>query len=195
MGRVSELSVAVLAILLSYYLFTALQTKRRQQNVVRQHGCQEPPKYPHKDPIFGLDLFLDNVRNLKAQNLLHGLKNRWKIYGHTYSGKIVGTRTIFTVDEKNLQTVHALKFADYGVQLLRLGPTFPFMGRGVFTTDGPFWEHSRALIRPTFTRTNVANLPAFEAHFKKFLELIPRDGTTVDLKPLLYRLLSISCLS
>jgi hypothetical protein len=56
--------------------------------------------------------------------------------------------------------------------------------------DGPFWDHSRALIRPTFTRANVANLPAFEVHFQRFLRLLPKDGDTVDLKPLLYRLVS-----
>ncbi|TGO35880.1 hypothetical protein BHYA_0143g00220 [Botrytis hyacinthi] len=55
--------------------------------------------------------------------------------------------------------------------------------------DGPFWEHSRALIRPTFTKSNVANLPAFEVHFQKFLALVPTDGTKVNLKPFLNKLI------
>ncbi|KAF7913432.1 hypothetical protein BELL_0064g00050 [Botrytis elliptica] len=59
------------------------------------------------------------------------------------------------------------------------------LGDGVFSTDGPFWEHSRALIRPTFTRYNVAKFPAFEIHLQKFLKLIPRDGRTVNLSSLL----------
>ncbi|KAL9118805.1 MAG: hypothetical protein Q9187_004643, partial [Circinaria calcarea] len=100
----------------------------------------------------------------------------------------MGRTTIYTNDPKNYQAVHALKFADYGVQPLRREPTLPFLGEGVFTMDGPFWEHSRAIIRPTFTRSNVANLPAFEVHFRKFLDLIPGNGVTVDLEPLLYRL-------
>ncbi|TGO49923.1 hypothetical protein BCON_0196g00150 [Botryotinia convoluta] len=58
--------------------------------------------------------------------------------------------------------------------------------------DGPFWEHSRALIRPTFTKSNVANLPAFEVHFQKFLALVPTDGTKVNLKPLLNKLITHS---
>ncbi|TGO61648.1 hypothetical protein BOTNAR_0126g00200 [Botryotinia narcissicola] len=55
--------------------------------------------------------------------------------------------------------------------------------------NASFWEHSRALIRPTFTKSNVANLPAFEVHFQKFLALVPTDGTKVNLKPLLHKLI------
>ncbi|TGO57552.1 hypothetical protein BCON_0064g00200 [Botryotinia convoluta] len=44
-------------------------------------------------------------------------------------------------------------------------------------------------MRPTFTRTNVANLPAFEKNLQKFFKLLPEDGSTVDLKPLLCKLL------
>lgn len=97
---------------------------------------------------------------------------------------------MYTVEAKNLQSVHSLNFEHYGVQPIRRAATLPFLGEGVFTMDGPFWEHSRALIWPTFTRTNVANLPAFEIHFRRFLGLLPKDGETVDLKPLLYRLVS-----
>ena len=84
----------------------------------------------------------------------------------------MGKTTMFTVDTRNLQTVYSLNFADYGVQPIRRAPTLPFLGEGVFTMDGYFGEHSRVLMRPTFTRKNVANLPAFEVHFQNFLELV-----------------------
>ena len=32
------------------------------------------------------------------------------------------------------------------------------MGRVIYTTDGPFWEHSRALVKPIFTRAQFADL-------------------------------------
>lgn len=56
------------------------------------------------------------------------------------------------------------------------------------TTDGSFWEHSRALIRPTFARAQIANLSTLEVHVSRMIDLIPKDGSTVDLQPLFARL-------
>ncbi|TGO25480.1 hypothetical protein BPAE_0079g00270 [Botrytis paeoniae] len=111
--------------------------------------------------------------------------NHHKELGNTYTENSIGTTTIFTIDPQNLQAYCSTNFKDYGVHRLRKKAFYPLLGNGVLSTDGPFWEHSRALIRPTFTRLNVANFPAFEIHLQKFLKLIPRDGRTVNLSPLL----------
>ncbi|TGO42061.1 hypothetical protein BHYA_0013g00650 [Botrytis hyacinthi] len=95
---------------------------------------------------------------------------------------------IATIDPLNVQTMLGSKFKDYGVQPLRRSATLPFLGEGVFTMDGPFWQHSRTLMRPIFPRTHVANLPAFEKNLQKFFKLLPKDGSTFDLKPILCRL-------
>ena len=152
---------------------------------MKELGCEDPPEYPHKDPIFGLDLFLDNIKAMRSQRFLDAFKERFDEHGQTFRALTMGKVTYITNDPRNLQAVHALNFADWGVQPIRRAPTLPFLGEGVFTMDGPVWEHSRAMIRPTFTRSNLANLPAFEVHFRKFLKLLPTDGSTVDLKPLL----------
>ncbi|KAF4621708.1 hypothetical protein G7Y89_g14497 [Cudoniella acicularis] len=188
MGSVLELFGTVILLGVTCILLNKFQNRRNRYKIMLQHGCEEPPRYPHKDPFFGIDLYLDTVENVKALRLLNGWKERYQMYGRTFGGMSIGRPSVYTVDARNLQTVHALNFNHYGVQPIRRAPTLPFLGEGVFTMDGPFWEHSRALIRPTFTKKNVANLPVFEVHFKKFLELLPQDGSTVDLKPLLYRL-------
>ena len=59
------------------------------------------------------------------------------------------------------------------------------MGRGIFTTDRPFWEHSRALVKPIFTRAQFADLETLEHHLKQMMDLIPGDGSSVDILPLL----------
>ncbi|TGO58634.1 hypothetical protein BOTNAR_0178g00210 [Botryotinia narcissicola] len=110
--------------------------------------------------------------------------------GSTYTEKSIGTTTIFTIDTQNLQAYYSTNFKDYGVYHLRKKAFYPLLGDGVFSTDGPSWERSRAVIRPTFTRSNVANFPAFEIHLQKFLKLIPRDGRTVNLSSLLDDLVS-----
>ena len=190
MGWISGLVVATVLLLAASYFFTQLQEGRSRSHHMKELGCYEPPKYPHKDPLLGLDLFFNNIKNLKARCFLNGFKQRFDKHGQTFRAIAMGKTAVYTNDPKNLQAVHALNFGDYGVQPLRRAPTLPFLGEGVFTMDGPFWEHSRALIRPTFARNNVANLSAFDVHFEMFLKLIPGDGSTVDLKPLLYKLVS-----
>jgi cytochrome P450 monooxygenase len=159
---------------------------------MKAHGCQEPPKYPHKDPFFGIDLLMDNMTKRKQLKYLDSMKTRWQQHGQTFSAKVMSAKAIYTVDVRNLQTVHGTSFGNFGVQPLRRDATLPLLGEGVFTMDGPFWENSRALIRPTFARSNVASLPAFEIHLQIFFDLLPRDGSRIDLNPLLNKLVRLS---
>lgn len=66
--------------------------------------------------------------------------------------------------------------------------TVRVLGEGIFTTDGASWQHSRDLLRPNFVRSQIGDLPMFETHVKKLTAAIPRDGSTVDLQGLFYRL-------
>lgn len=89
-----------------------------------------------------------------------------------------------------MQSVLAIDFASWGVQPLRLFAFEPFVGKGIMCSDGTFWEHSRALIKPTFARTQIADLHLlmFDAHVKRLVALVPGDGSTIDLQPLFSRL-------
>ena len=64
------------------------------------------------------------------------------------------------------------------------------MGRGIYTTDGPFWERSRALVKPIFTRAQFADLETLEHYLKQMMDLVPGDGSSVDILPLLSKLVS-----
>jgi len=96
---------------------------------------------PHRDPISGLDLFLDNMSNMKKFKFLEGMTKRFQDYGHTFSGKSMGRSVIYTIDSRNPQTLISLKFNNYGVEKFRLAPRLPFLGEGIFTTDG--WRRCR----------------------------------------------------
>ncbi|KAF7922347.1 uncharacterized protein EAE97_011089 [Botrytis byssoidea] len=184
MGYLSDFGGAFLSILLVCYLVDAARLRARRKQFMRENDCEEPPKRPSQYP-FGIDLFLNKMKNIKSHTHLESIMNHHKELGSTYTEKSIGTTTIFTIDPQNLQTYYSTNFKDYGVYHLRKKAFHPLLGDGVFSTDGPFWEHSRALIRPTFTRFNVANFPAFEIHLQKFLKFIPRDGKTVNLSSLL----------
>jgi cytochrome P450 len=63
-----------------------------------------------------------------------------------------------------------------------------FLGSGIFTTDGAFWQHSRAILRPQFEKSQVSAIEQFEPYVQKLLSCIPSDGTTVDLQDLFHKL-------
>ena len=104
--------------------------------------------------------------------------------------KALGSAQIQTAEPENIQAVAATKFDDFGVGPRRGNIGAPFLDRGVFTEDGDFWKHSRALIRPTFSRNEVADLTNFERHVGRFLAQIPRDSSNFDIQPLAKRLAS-----
>ena len=98
-------------------------------------------------------------------------------------------RKVMTMDTKNIQTV-ATQIDNFGMQPGRADfpPTRQFIGRGILTMDGLYWAHSRAIIRPVFARSQIANLSSFDKHFDKALQLIPVDGSTIDLQEIFKQL-------
>ncbi|KAI9690496.1 MAG: hypothetical protein M1822_009459 [Bathelium mastoideum] len=93
------------------------------------------------------------------------------------------------MEPRNAQTV-AIQVQNFGFAPMRyeFPPTREFFSRGILTVDGPFWEHSRALIKPIFAKAQIANLGSLDAHLAKMIAYIPVDGSTFDLQPLLKRL-------
>jgi cytochrome P450 monooxygenase len=151
----------------------------------RGHGCKAPPRYPHKDPILGLDYFMTQLKERKEGTSLAGQRDRFARLGHTYEVNSWGTRTIQTMDQQNIREVLVTSFDKFGVQSMRLSVGMPFMGPGVFSTDGPYWVASRKLIQPIFSNTQISDFKALDVHLDRMLKRLPRDGSTIELQSLL----------
>ena len=160
----------------------------------REHGCKLPTAYPHKDPLLGLDLFLNTGSAIQEYRYLPELTRRYNKLGNTFSSKSLGSASINSIEPENIQAVFSSNFNDWGVEPVRLPAQDPFCGRGFITTDGPAWEHSRSLLRPSFNKGNAINLPTLETHLKEVIDRIPKDGSTVDLQPLLFSLVRVPSL-
>jgi hypothetical protein len=54
------------------------------------------------------------------------------------------------------------------------------LGHGIFSVDGKAWEHSRALLRPQFSRDQVSDLDLEERHLQNMILALPvnSDGWT-----------------
>ena len=95
---------------------------------------------------------------------------------------------IMTIEPENVKAVLSTKFNDFSLGNLRRQTLEPVFGNGIFTSDGKSWEHSRAMIRPSFTRQQVGDLSMYEHHFQNMMTHIPKDGQTVDIQELFFKL-------
>lgn len=92
-----------------------------------------------------------------------------------------------TIEPENVKTMLATNFKDWNLPDMRKDAFIPLFGRGIFTTDGAEWQHSRELLRPNFARSQVSDLEMLDGHVDSLLQAIPRDGSTVDLQDLFFR--------
>lgn len=159
----------------------------RWRKAVALYGCKPCQSFPTQDRILGLDFIRDNIKAFRARRMLELMSGRVTNFGPTWQVRVFLTRrSVFTADPDNIKTILSLKFKDFAISGRRplMGP---LLGRGIFTSDGDEWAHSRALLRPNFTKDQVADLALIEIHVDHLFKLLPGDGTTVDLQPLLHR--------
>ena len=170
--------------LLAVYIYLLTHKRIAHNSFLRKRGCLPPRKYPHKDPILGLDLFLAADRSLKNGTLLLENQRRYEKFGKTLQVNSFGTPVIHTIEPENLKSILATQFDSFGFEELRGNVSPELWGKGILNSDGAFWAHSRALIRPIFNRTQIADFDSFRLHTDRLMNLLPRDGSTVDLQPL-----------
>lgn len=74
----------------------------------------------------------------------------------------------------------------------RAGCFEPLLGLGIFTQRGESWRHSRALLRPQFTRDQVADMDLGGRHVSALSAVLTTgyDGWTdvVDLQPMFFKM-------
>lgn len=192
-----ERSPSVITILLlggTYLIYTV--TRRsirayRRSIFKKQNGCKPLPSFPHKDPIFGLDFFIEGSKLLKTGKYLPRTGERWNLVDNgarTYSHLVLGERVIVTIEPENIKTILATQFKNFQMPARRVDSLVPLLGHGIFTTDGKEWEDSRNLLRPSFNRSLIGDIEVFERHVSKMISKIPKDESTVDLQKLFFML-------
>ncbi|KAL8722859.1 MAG: hypothetical protein Q9225_000746 [Loekoesia sp. 1 TL-2023] len=170
-------------------LVKAINLQWRRQKIIRDHGCQNPPGPSQLDPFFGLKTLIHALFSSYRQRPKNAsFKDQFDKFGRTFQSRVYGMTKLFTIEPKNLQSIFSADFDSWGVQPLRLFYFGPFVGKGIMTTDAAFWAQSRALMKPTFARSQIADLSAYDIHVERLIELIPKDGSVIDLQPLFARL-------
>ncbi|KAL2861950.1 cytochrome P450 [Aspergillus pseudodeflectus] len=183
-----DLESTAYLIALVTFLFLAINAGFRlfaEWRFAREHNCRKPRVAP--SGFLGIGRVASLVLAMKKCESLE-LMRSWHHQNGTTFKTSLGRTVIITIDPKNVQAILALKFKDFDLGSPRNKALSPLLGRGIFTSDGQLWEHSRALLRPNFVRNQVADIDAYEKHVSNLIDNIPLDGSTVDLQELFFRM-------
>jgi cytochrome P450 len=183
------LAVAVGGLLLAYYIVQSIVLSIRRLQFARANACKPPPKLEQPgERILGIGLIKENMKRGNEHKFLETAQKRFRDTGNTFSAVVFGDTLYNTCEPDNIKAILATQFKEFGLGVRRWRNFNPLLGNGIFSVDGQQWEHSRAMLRPNFARTQVANLVTFETHINNMIALIPRDGSMVDLQELFFGL-------
>lgn len=171
-------------------IFLRVYRRLELAKISRSQNCAAPPRIPSRDPFFGIDTILDNFHSLKNNFRIKQVVAQHQKYGTTFESFPFGRRVISTADARNIQAVLSTQHEKFGVGPIREGATGPMLGNGIIASDGEAWMHGRAMIKPTFLRSQIADRVVFEGFVGRLLQMLDGKGAVVDLQPLFNRLVS-----
>ncbi|KAI9783890.1 MAG: hypothetical protein M1816_001142 [Peltula sp. TS41687] len=174
----SLLLKVVLAFGSVYFTYSTVRKSReaaRRHRFQVEHNCAEPPVIRNILPC-GIERLL-RILFFKGDLLDDYFTPLFKRYGSTHKAHELAGTVISTDDPQNTQAVLATKFKDFEVGELRREVFAPLIGKGIFTSDGEAWEHSRALIRPQFSKAQISDLDVAERHMQKIFDALPVDDS------------------
>lgn len=181
----------LLLLYIGYYVHWELTIGTSRRRMIKTYGCK-PVRYIG-DSNSWLNLFVgwglvkEAGKAVKNHTLLELILNRFSQNGATFGIRFLHYHNISTTEPENVKTMLSTNFQDWSLSSTRKKTFGPLIGKGIFTTDGPAWQHSRELLRPNFVRSQVGNLEMLDKHVDCLLQAIPHDGSTVDLQLLFLR--------
>lgn len=172
--------------LFALYRFALIVKYKR---TVARLGCSPVSQYPHRDPLLGYDLHRLIQRGKADGNLIPALQRAYADAGkgQTFQALTWGIKTLHTTNSDNLKAILTADFGDFGVEAIRKAFSDPWIGGGIMLSDGIVWKTSRAMVKPSLSKSHFWDLSQFGKHVDRLLEAIPANGTTVDLQPLFFR--------
>lgn len=174
------------------YLFTGLisllRKRRSDLELAQAHGCL-PAKVRLTQLAFPFSLIRLFAFKAAAdkKRYINFVYDQFCLYGPTrvYFALTGATQVVVTSDPENIKAMLATSFHDFELGKERHAAFSELLGDGIFTSDGKAWEHARALLRPQFTKDQIADLDDLEIHFQHLLAVLsPQEGEVVGLHKL-----------
>lgn len=185
----------IFALTLVYYIYTwilSYVTERKFRKFAEANGCGEPYKIKNLLPGGVERIFKIITAPLRGQDILDDLvMPGQRLAGWTSEWKGVGGRYAVTTSEpKNIQALLATNFKDFEQGALRHAQFGVLLGKSILNSDGAFWEHSRAVLRPQFSRDQINDLEETERSTQIMLQAMPTGSdnwASVDISDLFFR--------
>lgn len=136
----------------------------------------------------GSDLHQLRMEATKKGFLMKLYEEQFNLYGKTFEENFLGKKLINSMDTANIQTITALAFDHYGKDASRNAAAAPFIGPSIVTVHGPPWKRARSLVKTAFTRAEVSDVHQLSLFADRFMNLIPSDGSEINMQPLLHKL-------
>ncbi|KAL6718353.1 hypothetical protein ACLMJK_004442 [Lecanora helva] len=184
--------VGLVTAFIVYNIVLSLREKRRQNAEAARRGCGDCPMLPKKD-ILGITRFRESLRATRAHRGPKYVVEEIDTLGkdiHTVQVRVLDYTLNVTRDPENAKAVFSSQSQDFDIGVHRTQSWKPLLGVGIFTSQGETWKHSRALVRPQFSKEQVSDLDLAERHTQDLLKRITSKGDRwtedVDLQPLFY---------
>lgn len=106
--------LAFFALYIVYQIVRLSAQFRRHNSIIYKNGCKPVATYPHRDPIFGLDIFLENSKLSKTGGFWDRVRERYLALDcWTFSQLLLGSRVINTAEPENIKALLATQFKDF----------------------------------------------------------------------------------
>lgn len=177
MMAVLHYDTAIAGLILLWAIWKLLQHRRQQQRLkalARSHGC-EPPAYARNDLPWGIDRIWRLVRLTgKGADVMETvIMPSFRSHGWTFSMTgLFGEQSILTAEPENLRAVFSSQFQDFPTGPRRAAAFGYMLGHCIFTSDGPFWEHSRGLIKPHMTTGQINQIGPTARAVEDFIQAL-----------------------
>lgn len=187
----SYLLYLALAIII-YRLITTIRARRRDDKERRLRGCELPPALPARDP-FGLIRLIEALRAGRDERMpqyVAGLIDSIGLDVHTMRAQLLSDEMTVTRDPEIVKAIFSTQAHEFDIGPNRLESFKPLLGVGMTTARGEPWKRSRALLRPQFSREQVADLEMEKRHVDELLGYlhagVSGNGWTgkIDLQPM-----------
>lgn len=163
----------ILGLIVSVFLFDEL-LRLKYIIAAKRHGAKALPVIRLSRPL-GLRNLSESIKALREFRILELMHERVQsMRSKTFLVEMAGRMVVATMEPENIKTVLATSFKDYSLGRRHEGLGY-FLGDGIFTLSGEGWKHSRAMLRPQFSREQVGQLRTLKGHAQVLVDKIKRE--------------------
>lgn len=164
-----------------------IHRKIRIARYYKKYGLKDLPN-ANTGRLFGLQQLKEVSIALRSGEVLEYFQKEivasdYRSFGYS----ILGVPLVMTADPENVKALLATQFNDFALGS-RHAHFKPLLGDGIFTLDGHGWKSSRAMLRPQFSREQIAHVRTLEPHVKTLAQHIRKtNGEVFDLQDLFFK--------